>query len=84
MTSPYFHDCYYYNTDCESYNGCNTYRCVDNEVSFLDWFDCFAINLEIEECGDLNGLYYGCYSSSKCEGIVSEYWRECALYDSGC
>ena len=84
MTSPYFYACFWYNTDCEIYNGCNNYKCVDNEVSFLDWVDCFATSLEIEECGDLNKLYYNCYVYSQCEGIVSEYWRDCFFRDSGC
>ena len=97
--SPAWHDCFFYNTGCEEYNGCSNYKCEEegkeddgttetadgNTVSFMDWLDCYKnTDGSAEECGDLNGTYNDCYWSENREGIVDPAWHDCFWYNTGC
>ena len=88
-------DCYWFNVNCEDYNGCNNYNCLDNQVEFLDWVECHEANLYLpeeskkssEECGDLSKLYYLCYSFYNhdwCDRINQRPWYDCYHRDLEC
>ena len=70
--SEYFYGCYWNSIDCLRYNGCLTYDCIENDVTFLDWLDCYLepnifpadrrwftdSRNDSVACGDVSGLYY--------------------------
>ena len=87
-----WHDCYWYNRGCEAWNGCETYACekgpdgtVTNDISFLDWLDCYKnTSGDAETCGDTTGDYNSCYWAGSCDGIVDAAWHDCYFYNQGC
>ena len=88
VTSEYWHDCYF-NDDCENFNGCTNYYCINTiNPTFFEFAECYEkTSLYEYECTDQgNGdEFYSCYQYDRCEEIgVSEFWHDCFNYDEGC
>ena len=58
---------------------------IAKERDFNRWLACFTNPYaDGGDCGDYNGVFYGCYMYNNCGGIVDEFWHDCYWWGLGC